>query len=375
MKFAIFLQHYFPYGGLQRDALRLAEACHQQGHEAHLIISTCTNEPSECGQSITTIKLNAGGHSNHAKAKRFAQAATKWCQENHYHATIAFSRVPGANFYFAGDPCYLEKFTLTKPTLARFLPRYASLLNTEHSLFSPTSTTHIFFLAKQEIPPYLKHYQLSENRYTLLPPWIKPPKRFKESTQQLKAALLAKYNIPNCEHILLFVGSDYHRKGLDLAIKAVSQLNKNIHLVVCGKDKPEAMQRLASKLNCIDRVHLLGASDEIPEWMSVAKLLIHPARQETAGMVLLEALSHGLPVLCSSACGYAEHIKNSASGFTFSQREAECSLHKKIQLALEDPQHNSMKEHAVAFYDKQAKFDSAQHMIEAMCAHGKNKPS
>ena len=45
-----------------------------------------------------------------------------------------------------------------------------------------------------------------------------------------------------------------------------------------------------------------------------ANLLIHPARVEAAGMVLLEAITTGLPILTTGICGYAFHIQQAQSG-------------------------------------------------------------
>ena len=53
MKLGIFLQHYFPYGGLQRDAARLALAA----QDATLVVSTAENPPS----NLDLLQLKSGG--------------------------------------------------------------------------------------------------------------------------------------------------------------------------------------------------------------------------------------------------------------------------------------------------------------------------
>jgi UDP-glucose:(heptosyl)LPS alpha-1,3-glucosyltransferase len=306
MKFGIFLQHYFPYGGLQRDAVRLAEAAVQAGDIPVMIVSTWDG-PKPAGFQI--IELASGGSSNHRKAERFANDCQLMYQQEKLDTAICFSRVPGTPFHFCGDPCFKEKFTRTKANLYKLLPRYRFLLKNEEELFGSESRTHIFYLAASEIPAYTDFYPLDESRYTLLPPWLKRPKQFTQSKQSLKENLTLELGIKADSKLLLFVGSDFHRKGLDRAIDALAELmDSSIHLVACGKCSPDAYLQQAKQLSIEKQVHILGPRDDISEWMFISDLLVHPARQETAGMVLLEALTYNLPILCTENCGYASTV-------------------------------------------------------------------
>jgi len=311
MKLGIFIQHYFPYGGLQRDALRLAEAAYADNDEPILIVSKWDGPRPN---TLKVLELNSRGKSNHKKAKFFAADCQKIYQQEGLDTAISFSRVPNTPFHFCGDPCYKERFTRTKPNWLSLTPRYKYLLKTEESLFGNQSNTHIFYLAASEIPAYQQFYPLPKNRFTLLPPWTKPPQTSPLTKKELKSKLLTSLNLPQNKEVLLFVGSDFKRKGLDLAIRALEKTNNsNTIIIACGKDNPSKPLKLAQELNINDRVHILGPRDDIPEWMLAADLLIHPARQETAGMVLTEALTYNLPVICTACCGYAEHIKKAGS--------------------------------------------------------------
>jgi UDP-glucose:(heptosyl)LPS alpha-1,3-glucosyltransferase len=295
MNLGIYLQHYFPYGGLQRDAVRLA----RRADDATLVVSTSENPPGD----IDLLTLNTGGTANHKKLARFSSA----CQElDQFDKSIAFSRVPGSDFHFCGDPCFREKFSRTKPAVAALLPRYRFLLKNEHRLFGPDSSTHIFFLAESEIPPFQEHYNIPSNRYTVLPPWLDKP----QITESEISPIHEELNLPRETPLLLFVASNYQLKGLDLALKALAQLSgdaANCHLVICGRDDEKPFQKLAHTLQVSSRTHFLGSRDDVLSIMAHSHMLIHPAHQETAGMVLTESLAHQLPTLCTSVCGYAPH--------------------------------------------------------------------
>lgn len=99
---------------------------------------------------------------------------------------------------------------------------------------------------------------------------------------------------------LLFVGKEWKRKGLLIAVRIVKEFRKSYPrttLTVFGVEKdslPHSIRRL-------DWVSFQGWTSSIP-W-SDFDLLLHPARKEPFGMVVAEARNHGLAVLMSSQVG------------------------------------------------------------------------
>jgi UDP-glucose:(heptosyl)LPS alpha-1,3-glucosyltransferase len=307
MKLAILLQHYFPYGGLQRDAIRLAKAAMETGDSPTLIVSSWEGAKPE---KLPIIELHSGGRSNHGKAARFARACQPILTGNDYDTAICFSRVPNTPFHFCGDASFLERFNSTKPALTRYLPRYRFFLNNERALFGPESSTHIFFLALREIETYRRLYKLPKPRITPLPPWLTPaPSHDSPSRKKIRNDLFSKLNIPPESQLLLFVGSNFKLKRLDVIIKALPKLPASFHLAICGQDTFTPYQKIAQTSDVLPRIHFMGPQDDIPQWMRAADLLIHPSDRETAGMVLVEAQTYGLPVICTDACGYAPYVK------------------------------------------------------------------
>lgn len=295
MNLGIFLQHYFAYGGLQRDAVRFA----RRADKATLVVSTSTFQP----EGVKLLSLNSGGKTNHNKLARFSRD----CQSlDQFTTTIAFSRVPGSDFHFCGDSCYREHFLKKKPAISGLLPRYRFYLENERRIFGKESRTHIFFLSESAVASFQEYYDFPASRYTVLPPWLDPPALPAPETSPIHTEL----KLPPETPLLLFVASNYQLKGLDLVLQALGKLSgeaKECHLVVCGQDDTAPFQKLADSLQVASRVHFMGSRDDIPAIMMQSSLLIHPARMEAAGMVLTEALAHQLPTLCTDLCGYASH--------------------------------------------------------------------
>ena len=64
--------------------------------------------------------------------------------------------------------------------------------------------------------------------------------------------------------------------------------------------------------------------------MSGVDLLIHPAVEEPAGIVLLEALAVGLPAVVTDVCGYAHHVKAARAGILLPARFSQEQLDRAV---------------------------------------------
>ena len=140
------------------------------------------------------------------------------------------------------------------------------------------------------------------------------------------------------QSLLLFVGSGFRRKGLDRAIKAMAALPEalrhNSTMLVVGQDKAARYLRLAARSGQAGKVRFLGGRDDLVELMAAGDLLIHPAREETTGTVLIEAVVSGLPVLVTDVCGYAHHITNADAGVVLGSPFVQQKLNQELQYAL-----------------------------------------
>jgi len=108
-------------------------------------------------------------------------------------------------------------------------------------------------------------------------------------------------------NIILFIGKEWKRKGLDFAVEIVDKLrliDKSIEFWVLGPD-PDSVRHLFKKWK--DGFKLLGWDDP-KKYLVNSKLLLHPAISEPYGMAISEATSFGVPVVISNNCGIANQI-------------------------------------------------------------------
>lgn len=336
MRLALVLYKYFPYGGLQRDCLRFASALTQRGHHCRVYCIAWQGE-RPAGVDVRCFPVNA--LRSHTRNERFLERVRADLAADAVDAVIGFNKMPGLDIYFAGDSCYLERAQRERGQLYRRSARFAHFAKWEAAVFAPVSDTQILLLSESQRESFSRHYATPAQRMHLLPPGVAPERRAPADASERRKAVRARLALDTQSLALLFVGSGFTTKGLDRAIIALAHLriqqpNVIARLLVAGQDKPRRFQRLARRLKVADKVEFLGGRDDIADLMLAADLLIHPARDEAGGIVLLEALAAGLPVVATDVCGYAQHVAAARAGIVlpspFSQEQLDRAVMRYI---------------------------------------------
>ncbi|HEY9608350.1 glycosyltransferase family 4 protein [Allocoleopsis sp.] len=117
-----------------------------------------------------------------------------------------------------------------------------------------------------------------------------------------------KLGLPENVPLALFAGDiRTPRKNLDTVLHALVQVPE-LHLLVVGATAGSPYPQLAESLNLENRVHFLGFRQDVPELMKATDFLVFPSRYEPFGLVVLEAMATGLPVVTAATTGAAEVI-------------------------------------------------------------------
>ncbi len=142
--------------------------------------------------------------------------------------------------------------------------------------------------------------------------------------------------LPHTRPVILCVAHLYPRKDVATLLRAIVRLPEAAHLRVVG-DGPERkrLQRLAARLRLGDRVHFCGhvARGELAVEYRNADVFCLPSRQEGFGIVLLEAMAAGLPIVAARAAAIPEVVAD--CGRLFPPGDA-AALAEQLQNLLED---------------------------------------
>ena len=111
--------------------------------------------------------------------------------------------------------------------------------------------------------------------------------------------------------IALFVGGDWDRKGLDLAIEGVAAARDGgaqVQLWVVGHGKEPAFAELAARVGVADRVRFFGPRADVERFCQAADVLLLPSSYEAAPLVAYEAAACELPVVATRVSGIEDLV-------------------------------------------------------------------
>jgi len=337
VRFAVVLYKYFPYGGLQRDCLRFVRQLIERGHQCRVY---CIEWQGDAPAQVDVRRVPARALRRPQRNQRFLAGVRADLAASPVDAVIGFNKMPGLDVYFAADTCYLDKALRERGALYRRSARFRHFAEWERAVFDAYGATQILLLSEGQRDTFARHYGTPAERMHVLPPGVATDRRAPPDATGRRRAMRARLGLDSQALALLFVGSGFVTKGLDRAITALAHLREQqpaveSRLYVAGQDKPGRFRRLARRLKIADRVVFLGGRDDIADLMLAADLLVHPARDEAGGVVLLEALAAGLPVVATDACGYAQHVTAARAGIVLPAPFAQEQLDRAVMRYLD----------------------------------------
>ncbi|MDC0626785.1 glycosyltransferase, partial [Methylophilaceae bacterium] len=93
-------------------------------------------------------------------------------------------------------------------------------------------------------------------------------------------------------------------------------------------------RKIITRYGLEDSINIFPGHDNVPQLMREATALIHPARYENTGLILIEALSQNLPIITTDNCGYSSYVENDKKSIVlnspFSQQELNFYLEKLL---------------------------------------------
>ena len=311
MNLAFAIVSLFPHGGLQRDCMAIARLLAAQGHQVTIFTSRLTGD---VGSDLNVEVLPVLAWTNHGRNAGFSKALARRCV-GQFDRIVGFDKLENLDVLYCADPPAAPRYA---GSLSRFLPRGRKLTSLESACFGREAATRLLLLSQPQVDAYQRAWDTQDARITLLPPTINAARRKPQlRSDGTRNWLREEMAVGAGGTLWLAIGSQPRVKGMDRTLEALESCS-DARLVIAGvtpsSKAGRRLSRMAAKQGLRERVRLLGVREDIPELMAAADLLVHPARTETTGTVILEALVNGLPVIASGICGYAEHVARADAG-------------------------------------------------------------
>jgi D-inositol-3-phosphate glycosyltransferase len=193
-------------------------------------------------------------------------------------------------------------------------------------------------------------YQADVSKIVVIPPGVDLSRFYPIPSDEAKEFI----GVPPCERMVLFVGRIEPLKGIDTLLEAIALVEKKgdfegipFCLALIGGEASEdsaimsaemaRLHELRDKFKLKNLVAFLGkrSQDTLPYYYSAAEAVVVPSYYESFGIVALEAMACGTPVVASQVGGLAFLVKDGITGFTIPSDEPE-ALAEKLSILIRD---------------------------------------
>lgn len=196
---------------------------------------------------------------------------------------------------------------------ARIAIERKAIRNGESSCFLPVSTI--------AMEAFRREYTTLPGKWQVLAPGVDVARFSTPDRTTCRTEIRDRYGIGASDILLLFVGMNFEVKGLDTIIVALAKArtarpDANIRLIVVGRGDEDKYRKMAKSLGIEEAVTFAGIQvDGLERYYRAADIFIMLSKFDTFGMVVLEAMAAGLPVIVSPNVGAKDLVEEGINGF------------------------------------------------------------
>ena len=316
MRIALLSQSVDNESGIGRIVLSLARQFQGAGHEVHgLVQRVGVAERPFVVQKVFSVPFSKG--LNKLVYRFGAERALRGSDYDIIHAfgVGRFADVVSAQSCHRAGIAIMKEHRGSLVSKANWGVYDRVSLADERRLLTSPRTKKIIAVSSLVKNQILEYYRVDSERIEVVPNGVdlslfaRPRKE--EDISESRSAL----GIPKGRFVLLFMGNEFGRKGLAVLIRSLATMRDSaLHLLVVGRDDPVPYQHLAHAVGCLKQITFRGGAVNPERVYSWADAFVLPTLYEPFGMVIVEAMAAGLPVIATSHCGAVEGMKHGVHG-------------------------------------------------------------
>jgi len=311
LKIALLVKEFSQTGGMERYVVELAKGLRDRGHEVHIYASRADQELLPGFELHQVPARNV--FSSVLKALAFARDTAKMLEGASFD--IVHSHERGYRQDILTVHCFSYKEGIAKYSLLRRIDqKYLSLRGALYLWLERRQMESPWLVAVSRIiaEDIKKQYGRSAN-VSVIHPGADTAFFSPEAILPLRKKARAAAGYGEHELVILFVGSEFRRKGLDRLIRTIGP---GMRLLVVGRgDDWPYHRQLVARHGLEKQVSFAGLASNVLPHYAAADVVALPSRSEAFGMSVLEGMACGLPVIVSDNAGVASLIRHGENGY------------------------------------------------------------
>lgn len=318
-------------GGVERVVVECANRLARRGHEVTALaarIDRAVLDPAVTARPVP-VPLDLDARTGLGFRSRASRALRELRPD--MHGSFSVLSPPGGVFWVpsvhrVGYELLRSRRGAAGRLALRLHPYHAVRLRLERAMFAPGAYRALLTQAEGVKADLVSAYGVPAEDIEVLPlgyddERFDPARRAAE-----RAAARERFGYGRDDRVLLFVANELERKGWDTLVAAVRQLDDpSVRVLGAGREVPQEAPAW---------VRWAGADQDVPQLHAAADAFVLPTRYEPWGLVIVEALGSGLPLVTTRLAGAAAAVRDRETGWLVDDPEDAEALAEGIRWAL-----------------------------------------
>jgi UDP-glucose:(heptosyl)LPS alpha-1,3-glucosyltransferase len=197
----------------------------------------------------------------------------------------------------------------------RVNPDHRTRLRLERDYYADRSYAGLIACTEQVRDELARYHSVPEEDVVVQPLGFDSSEFDVSRRAELRPRARAELGLGSGDRVVLFVANELERKGFDTLVRAIARLrDPDVQLLVVGRVSSVGYAGELDGLGLTQRVRFLGPSSDIGYFHAAADVFALPTRYEPWGLVIVEALASGLPVVTTRLAGAAAVVDEDRTG-------------------------------------------------------------
>lgn len=340
MRVALSSSDFNLVGGVERVAVEAANGLARAGHDVTVYGARIDRAVLDDGVRVRRIAVPA--NLDRLTGMGFRRRAARAIAADRPDVHGAFSAVSPLGGVFWIPSVHVVAYDLLLARRSglgrlpvRLNPYHRGRLRLERSMLAPGGCARLLALTEGVKGDVVERFGTPEGDVEVLAPGFDPEMFSPTRRARLRAQARTRLGYGEHDRVLLFVANELERKGFDVLLDAIGKLSDpTVKLLGAGRVAPQAYRSQIERLGLTDRLQWIGSSSDVGLLHAASDAFVLPTRYEPWGLVIVEALGSGLPVVTSRLAGAALAVEDGKTGRLLRDPEDPAELAEALRWAL-----------------------------------------